>query len=393
MAASTCALFMSVTNLSVLGGGVFAGLVSAFGGRYPQAFVATGIAMLAALVLVPALGSKKPAGSLELVHGANWLAVIGFVALALGVFVAALPLFVRQMLYLVLSRVMGFESSGVRTCPSKAPRFWRLTTLPGSTDSSSRQFRAMAKRLSMPVILMCRFCAGLPRRAGIIPIPSVGPKAKRGDSGESRASTEVRRSRYSLEAQISRNGLIGSFYRGIEVMLSDHPQVPVVPVYLDNLWGSVFSFSGGRFFRKRPQGWRRVVNVAFGPPVPSAGDGVRNSSRGAEASVDAIALRSEPPPPLGTNRSSALPKLEHPDLGLLAVSTPDFDQGGIHQTGHTPGTVGRAAPGVAFRVVDDSGIVLGPDAKGRLQARVARREGWHDVGSRRGASIGRDLFG
>ena len=41
----------------------------------------------------------------------------------------------------------------------------------------------------------------------------------------------------------------------------------MIPVYLDNVWGSVMSFSGGRFVRKWPRGWRRTVVVAFGPPV------------------------------------------------------------------------------------------------------------------------------
>ena len=44
MPASTCALFMSVTNLSVTGGGVFAGGVSAFGGRYRPVFAIAGAA-------------------------------------------------------------------------------------------------------------------------------------------------------------------------------------------------------------------------------------------------------------------------------------------------------------------------------------------------------------
>jgi PAT family beta-lactamase induction signal transducer AmpG len=69
MAASTCALFMSVTNLSVLGGGLFATVVAALGGRYPAAFFVFGLAMLAAMVFVPALARTKPEGSPELDNG------------------------------------------------------------------------------------------------------------------------------------------------------------------------------------------------------------------------------------------------------------------------------------------------------------------------------------
>ena len=54
MAASTCALFMSVTNLSVLGGVIFAHGVSAFDGRYPPVFaLASGLVLFAVPLIFP----------------------------------------------------------------------------------------------------------------------------------------------------------------------------------------------------------------------------------------------------------------------------------------------------------------------------------------------------
>ncbi len=58
MPASTCALFMSVTNLSVTGGGFFALGVSAFHGRYRPVFAIASLLVLAALPLIPPL--KRP---------------------------------------------------------------------------------------------------------------------------------------------------------------------------------------------------------------------------------------------------------------------------------------------------------------------------------------------
>ena len=55
MPASTCALFMSVTNLAVTGGGFFALGVSAFEGRYRPVFAIASLLVLAALPLVPPL--------------------------------------------------------------------------------------------------------------------------------------------------------------------------------------------------------------------------------------------------------------------------------------------------------------------------------------------------
>ena len=65
MPASTCALFMSVTNLSVVGGGIFASAVESFGGHYRPVFAIAGALTLIALPLIPTLrrsvAGKPPA--------------------------------------------------------------------------------------------------------------------------------------------------------------------------------------------------------------------------------------------------------------------------------------------------------------------------------------------
>lgn len=48
--------------------------------------------------------------------------------------------------------------------------------------------------------------------------------------------------------------------------------VPVVPVYLDELWGSIFSFQGGGFFWKRPQRRPSPISIFFGRPVATPMD-------------------------------------------------------------------------------------------------------------------------
>ncbi len=65
MPASTCALFMSVTNLSVTGGGFFALGVSAFGGRYRPVFAVASLVVLVALALVPPLRRPVAAGKVK----------------------------------------------------------------------------------------------------------------------------------------------------------------------------------------------------------------------------------------------------------------------------------------------------------------------------------------
>src|SRR5438874_13264560 len=54
------------------------------------------------------------------------------------------------------------------------------------------------------------------------------------------------------EGQLSRTGTLARLQRGFE-MIARHGQAPAVPVSLDQLWGSIFSFRGGKFFRKWPR--------------------------------------------------------------------------------------------------------------------------------------------
>ena len=73
------------------------------------------------------------------------------------------------------------------------------------------------------------------------------------------------------EGGITRTGQIQGFKPGILKMLQG-TDVPVVPVYLDGLWGSIFSFQGGKFFWKMPQRWPYPISIYFGPPVPQRDD-------------------------------------------------------------------------------------------------------------------------
>jgi acyl-[acyl-carrier-protein]-phospholipid O-acyltransferase/long-chain-fatty-acid--[acyl-carrier-protein] ligase len=69
------------------------------------------------------------------------------------------------------------------------------------------------------------------------------------------------------EGQLTRSGTLLRLQRGYE-LIARRAQAQVVPVWLDQLWGSVFSYKGGKLFRKPP----RIpyhVNVAFGKPLPT----------------------------------------------------------------------------------------------------------------------------
>jgi acyl-[acyl-carrier-protein]-phospholipid O-acyltransferase/long-chain-fatty-acid--[acyl-carrier-protein] ligase len=70
------------------------------------------------------------------------------------------------------------------------------------------------------------------------------------------------------EGALSRTGQIHEFRPGFLTIIKD-TGAPVIPIYLDGLWGSIFSFEGGKYFWKWPRRWSRPVTIVFGPPLSS----------------------------------------------------------------------------------------------------------------------------
>src|SRR5882672_634336 len=68
------------------------------------------------------------------------------------------------------------------------------------------------------------------------------------------------------EGQLERTGVLLRLQRGYE-LIARHANAMVVPVWLDQLWGSIFSFQGGRFFTKLPKRIPYPVTIAFGKPL------------------------------------------------------------------------------------------------------------------------------
>jgi len=68
------------------------------------------------------------------------------------------------------------------------------------------------------------------------------------------------------EGGISRHGQMQKFKKGFERMV-DGVDVPIVPVHLDQVWGSLFSFSEGKILFKRPRRIPYKVTVSFGKPL------------------------------------------------------------------------------------------------------------------------------
>ena len=124
------------------------------------------------------------------------------------------------------------------------------------------------------------------------------------------------------EGQITRIGHLLPFRRGFERIMKD-VEAPIIPVALDGVWGSIFSFEKGRFLWKLPRRIPYRVTVNFGAAAAAHGDAVRGAAaragtdgRGVGASQGAHAaaaprVRADGPPasvPPGDGRCAHRPR-------------------------------------------------------------------------------------
>ncbi len=71
------------------------------------------------------------------------------------------------------------------------------------------------------------------------------------------------------EGKITHTGQLNPFKAGIERILRETP-VPVVPMALDGLWGSIFSRKDGPALKKWPSRFRAELTLTIDKPIPAA---------------------------------------------------------------------------------------------------------------------------
>jgi len=178
---------------------------------------------------------------------------------------------VRLVLYLITNAFYRLEVHGAENIPSRGALFvanhvsWVDALLVGTASDRMVRF------------LMFRpyYEAGplhwLFKKMRVIPIA-------RGDSLEqktqslSMAREEIEKGHVVCifaEGALTRIGNLLRFRRGFE-QIAAGMNAPIIPVCLDGVWGSVFSWERGRLLFKRPRSFRSRVRVLFGEPMPSS---------------------------------------------------------------------------------------------------------------------------
>ena len=93
------------------------------------------------------------------------------------------------------------------------------------------------------------------------------------------------------EGQLSRTGVINEFRRGFEI-IARMADCPVIPVAMDGLWGSIFTFERNHFIYKWPIRIPYGITVGFGSPMPpNISNAADVKSEVTSLSAEAFALR------------------------------------------------------------------------------------------------------
>ena len=70
------------------------------------------------------------------------------------------------------------------------------------------------------------------------------------------------------EGGLTRTGFLLPFQRGFEQIVKRSP-APIIPICLDHVWGSIFSYQRRKFFWKWPKQIPYPVYVSFGEGLPA----------------------------------------------------------------------------------------------------------------------------
>lgn len=135
---------------------------------------------------------------------------------------------------------------------------------------------------------------GLLRALRTIPVDLGGPRAMTAAIQSARRELEAGHVVCIFaEGSVTRTGNLLPFKRGMEKII-EGLEVPAIPVHLDRVWGSIFSFAGGQFFGKRPRRWPYPVTVSFGAHLPTPATAWAARQAVQELGSDAAELTREP---------------------------------------------------------------------------------------------------
>ncbi len=92
------------------------------------------------------------------------------------------------------------------------------------------------------------------------------------------------------EGQLTRTGNILKFTEGLEHIVKG-VDCPIIPIHLDRIWGSIFSYEGGKYLYKWPKIIPYPITISFGEPMPSTAKSFEIRNRVMELGSEAFQYR------------------------------------------------------------------------------------------------------
>ncbi len=199
-----------------------------------------------------------------------WITILIILGLVGVVAFFHYTLLVRFPLWILRHTLYRVEAIGVEHIPDKGPALFVCNhvshidaLLVLAAQRRRVRFLIWAPYMGVPFLRL------ILRLANVIPVNSAaGPRAIVQSlrlASEALANGEV--VCIFAEGGITRTGFLLPFQRGFEQIVKRTPG-PIIPVCLDHVWGSIFSYQGHRFFWKLPRHLPYRVHVSFGSPMP-----------------------------------------------------------------------------------------------------------------------------
>ncbi len=201
---------------------------------------------------------------------------------------SVVPEFLLRFLAWILSRVMyRLRLEGHEHVPDEGPAvlvcnhvsFVDWLVIAGSIRRPARF--VMDHRIAATPLVSILF-----RHAKTIPIAPQREDPAMMERAFARVAEELREGELVCifpEGKLTADGRMNPFRPGIERIVGETP-VPVVPMALDGLWGSIFSRKDGPALSKPPRRFRARLRLSIGAPVPPA----EVTAAGLEATVKAL---------------------------------------------------------------------------------------------------------
>src|SRR4051794_30707097 len=191
------------------------------------------------------------------------LGPVGWIVVVAGLLLAGLALLVwlapqaasRAFLWLVAHTVYRIRTTGLENVPKTGPALlvcnhisfvdWLLIRAAIPRPARFLVYAGYANRWPFSWFLKAAHA-----------IPVAGAAGPRAIVQALRAASEALKQGELVcifaEGALTRPGFTLPFHRGFEQILKNAP-APIIPVCLDQVWGSVFSYHGGKLFSKWPQ--------------------------------------------------------------------------------------------------------------------------------------------